>query len=167
MIARPDPAPHARQCNHGGRFLLQNALAMNECATDRSRSSARRFPLRLAALAFLAVAAPIACVPRDPPPVDPQALQRIEREGSAGTRYERLAPLASPDYYLNPRDRNDPRNYDPSPNVRAEVARGGDARMGQIGLQIPTTRPSATQAATQPSNVVYLPLQECIQRATV
>ena len=123
--------------------------------------------MNLAALGLLAIAAPIACVPKDPPPVDPAALQRIEREGAGNTRYERLAPLASPEYYLNPRDRNDPRNYDPSPNVRAEVARGGEARMGQVGLQIPTTRPSATQPATQPTNVVYLPLQECIQRATV
>ena len=81
---------------------------MNDRDNDRSRSSRLRFPSRLAALGLMAVA-PMACVSEDPPPVDPLALQRIEREGAAGTRYERLDPLTSREYYLNPRDRNDPR----------------------------------------------------------
>ena len=165
MIARPDPRlPPAFPARPSCLTPLQNAPAMTAAANARSDRPSDKPCLRTAVLGLFAVAAPlVGCVPHEPPPVDPAALQRIEREGT-DTRYTRLAPLASPDYYLNPRDRNDPRNYNPSPLVRAEVAAGSEVSTGEVGLNVPTTQPT-TQPAS--STLIYLPLQECIQRATV
>ncbi len=108
------------------------------------------------------------CTLPEPPPVDPAALQSLELEGAAGTRYQRLPQLPSDEYFLNPNDRNDPRNYDPVSRIEAEVARGTDVSIGQIGLRVPTSRPT-TGPATQPADeqVLYLPLQECVRRATL
>lgn len=112
------------------------------------------------------------CRLRQPSPVDPVALQEAERRGAGDTRYQRLPALPSPDYYLNPRDRDDPRNYDPSPRVHEQVAGGGAAPTGEVGREIPASRPATaptTRATTQPGEqkVLYLPLQECVRRATM
>src|SRR5688500_2643903 len=107
--------------------------------------SATRHLLSLAGLT-LGVAAAGAwiagCTPKDPPPVDPVALQQLDEDESGDTRYLRLPPLPADEYYLNRRDRNDPRNYNPSPLVDAQMARGADVDTGEIGLQIPTTQPA-------------------------
>ena len=137
---------------------------------DPARLPALRLPR---ALTLALVAAGVAGCAADEPPIDARVLQAGERGAAVETRYNRQERLPNGEYYYNPRQRNDAKNYDPANRVRREIDAGTTVDLGEelpitaAALEGATSRPSGPTTRPEDGRIVPLALSECVRRATL